>query len=139
MPYCTAQDMIDRFGEPELLQLTDRAGVGVIDDQALGLAINDASAQIDGYLAGRYELPLATVPTILVSLACDLARYQLYDIRATDSVEKRRDDAIAYLKDVATGKVSLGLSSGGVAATPSDGAQMQSGGRIFGRDTGGFL
>jgi len=138
--YCTRQNMIDRYGEQELLQLTDRDNLGVIDDQVLDQAINDASAQVDGYLAGRYELPLSTVLPILIGLSCDLARYQLFDIGAPENVEKRRDDAIAYLNSVATGKVSLGLSSGGQAATPSDGAQMQSDGRVFGRGkSNGFI
>ena len=40
--YCTEQDLIDRFGEIEVAQLTNRSGVEVIDDSVLGRAQDDA-------------------------------------------------------------------------------------------------
>lgn len=139
MPYCTRQDLIDRYGETEILQLTDRDGIGVIDDTVVTRAIDDAGAEIDGYLAGRYRLPLATVPRLITSVACDLARYHLYADGAPEAVAKRHDDAIKLLGAVSRGAINLGLSTTGDAAATSDGAQMESGGRIFGRDEGGFI
>lgn len=140
MPYCTQQDLVDRFGEDELIQLTDRANVGAIDQAVLDRAIADAGAEIDGYLAGRYALPLATVPTVLVRLACDITRYFLYDKAPPEQVAKRYDDAARFLRSVAKGEVALGADAAGVKAMPSDGAQMESGGRIFGRDQAdGFI
>ena len=44
MSYCTRQNLIDRFGEPELIQLTDLDNLGVIDDTVLNQAISDADA-----------------------------------------------------------------------------------------------
>ena len=52
--YCHEQDLIDRFGEIEIAQLTNRSGVEVIDDSVLGRAQDDADAEFDGYLARRY-------------------------------------------------------------------------------------
>ena len=139
MSYNTKQNMIDRYGEEELIQLTDRDRDGVIDDAVLDQAIADAGAEIDGYLAGRYQLPLGTVPPILTVYACDMTRYRLYDDAATEQVEKRYADALKFLRLAAEGKVQLGPADDGSKATPAGGAQMESGGRIFGRDQGGFL
>ena len=63
MAYCTQQDMIDRFGSEDLIQLTDRNALGVIDATVLSAAIDDATDTMDTYIATRYTLPLAVVPT----------------------------------------------------------------------------
>lgn len=130
--------MIDRFGERELIQLTDDDGLDVINSDILNAAIEDAEAEINGYLS-KYALPLATVPSVLVRKSCDIARYFLYDDAATEEVEKRFDKAVAFLLNVARGVISLGPDSQGDVAEVSSGAVMQSGGRVFGRDDNGFL
>lgn len=135
MPYVTQQQLVDRFGEEELIQLTDRANTGTIDAAVLNQAISDAGSEIDGYLAGRYQLPLATVPSILALYCGDIARYRLYDDVAREEVRKRYDDAIEFLRLVAKGTVRLGADEPASAG----GAQMETGGRVFGRDQGGFL
>ncbi len=121
MNYATKQNMIDRFAQSELIQLTDRAQppTGAIDDTVLNAALADANAEIDGYLMGVYQLPLPTVPANLVILACDIARYKLYDDRATEQVTKRYDDAVKYLTRVGKGELSLGLDSSNQAAPES--------------------
>lgn len=137
MPYNTKQNMIDRYGEEELIQLTDRVAAGVIDDAVLNQGIADAAAEIDGYLGGRYQLPLAVTPPILTVYACDMTRYRLYDDAATEQVEKRYQDAIKFLRFAADGKVQLGPTADGGKPTPAGGAVMESGGRIWGRGTSG--
>lgn len=139
MAYNTQQDMVNRFSEAEMIELTDDAGDGVINATVLAQAIDDATAEIDGYLAGRYSLPLAFTPQILVLYACDITRYRLYDDAVTDQVTKRYEDAISFLKLAAQGKVSFGPNTDGDTPGPAGSAQMESGGRIFGRDQGGFL
>lgn len=114
MNYCTRQDLIDRFGEDELIQLTDRAGTGAVDDAVLDQAIEDASGEIDGYLAsGGYATPLSPVPRIVTAKACDMARHALYDDHATEQVRKRYEDAIRFLRAIADGTVRLGVSAPG--------------------------
>lgn len=139
MAYCTQQNMIDRFGSEELIQLTDRANVGVIDATVLTQAIDDASSEIDSYLAGRYALPLATIPTALTRIACSMARYHLYDDAATEAVRQRYEDAVKFLRSVGTGQLDMGLSASGDRPVAAAGATMESGGRIFGRDDTGFI
>jgi phage gp36-like protein len=108
MTYATQADMVDRFGETELSQRTNRVDGTTIDTTVLGRALADADAEIDGYLAGRYALPLATVPTALVRVACDVARYRLYDDGITDVVRQRYEDATSFLKRISSGDVVLG-------------------------------
>jgi phage gp36-like protein len=140
MPYCTSQDLIDRFGEQEVLELTDRNQTGVIDKAVLEQAIADADAEIDAYLAGRYKLPLGHVPAVLPRIACDLVRYYLYEDHSTEYVQKRYDDATKFLRSVARGDVNLGLSAQGSEATPAGNAQMETGGRVWDRnDSKGFI
>lgn len=121
MIYATQQNMIDRFGEEELIQLTDRTHIGVIDAVVLTQALTDASALIDGYLRAAYTLPLANVPAELVLVCCNLARFYLYDDRVIDVVQKRRDEAVSWLKDVSAKRVSLGADSVGNAAPAASG------------------
>jgi len=138
MSYCTQQDMTDRFGEPEIMQLTDRNNIGVIDVAVLLRAISDASAEIDSYLA-KYTLPLVTIPAVLVRICCDIARYYLYDDAMIDTVEKRYEAVIKYLVQVAKGSISLGVDSAGDAPVSHDTVLMQSDGSIFGRSNNGFI
>lgn len=132
MSYAVKQDMIDRFAESELVQLTDRSGTAVaINDTVLARALSDADAEIDGYLMGRYTLPLANTPRMLTSVACDIARYRLYDDRVTEQVEKRYDDAVKLLRLIGEGKISIGPNSS-TDTTPTDGGAQSFGNeRVF--------
>lgn len=138
MPYATAQDLIDRFGEPELIQLTDDAGTGEVDQARAEQALADASATIDSYLRPRYRLPLASVPVRLVNLASDIARFLLQhggDRIPTEQAGKAHDRAIAFLKDVSKGLADLGLDATGSPAPESQGARLAGPPRAFSRDS----
>lgn len=111
MSYAIRQDLIDRFGQQELLQLLDRDGDGIEDSGLLTRVLADADAEIDSYLSGRYTLPLSPVPARLPALACDIARYRLYATQATDEVRNRYQDAIKFLTLVAKGEVELGTNT----------------------------
>lgn len=116
MTYATQPDLIDRFGELELAQLTDRANGAVIDTVVLGRALADADAEIDSYLATRYTLPLASTPLVVTRLACDMTRYRLYDAAMPETVRVRYQDAVSLLKRLANGDVQLaGLADAAVA------------------------
>ena len=74
-------------------------------------ALADARNTIDSYIAGRYTLPLSTVPQVLTRIACELARYYLYDDQITDTVKQRYDANIKFLVGVASGDVKLGVDA----------------------------
>ena len=138
MNYCTRQDMIDRFGEQELISLTDRNDTGDINDTVLDQAIADASAEIEGYLV-KYPLPLAVVPRVLVRANCDIARYFLYDDAVPEQVQTRYESIIRYLLEVSKGNINIGPDVSGNQPTSNDGAMVESGGRVFGRNDNGFM
>lgn len=133
MTYATQTDLVDRFGSAELVQLTDRAtpATGAIDTAVLGKALADADDTINSYLSIRYALPLASAPAILKRLAADIARYALYEDRVTEAVQKRYDDAIRFLKDVAAGRASVGPDGAGAEAAQTGGPGYVAPGRIF--------
>jgi len=107
MTYATQADLETRFSTEELAQRTDRIDGSVIDADVVARALADAEAEIDGYLAKRYQLPLATVPPMLARLACDIARYYLYDDCVIEVVRKRYEDSVRLLKALASGEVTL--------------------------------
>lgn len=118
--YATKQDLINRFGETELIQLTDRSNMPqtTIDDTVVDQANADAGAEIDGYLAARYTLPLETVPERLEKVASDMARFYLHGKAADESVRQAYEDGVKWLDKVSKGMVQLGLpSAGSVPAT----------------------
>lgn len=133
MTYATQQDLTDRFGALELQQLTDRADppAGAIDATVIGKALADADDQINVYLSARYTLPLASAPKILTRLACDMARYALYEDRVTEAVQKRYDAAVAQLKDFSTGRASLGLDQAGDEPAATGGPSIDANDRTF--------
>ena len=95
----TRQDLIDRFGVDELVVLTDREGRGVIDDEVLNRAIEDAEAETAAYIQAA-GLVLPSPPKVLVIKVCDIARYYLHDNGETQVVLDRYKQAIAWLRDV---------------------------------------
>ncbi|HHQ4570152.1 TPA: gp436 family protein [Aeromonas veronii] len=138
MNYATSADLLTRFGEGELLRLAMTPS-GELDQATLQLALDDASALIDGYLAGRYPLPLAHVPSALVPICADIARHRLYGEQAPEQIAKRNEAALAFLKSVGKGELALGLAADGEQLESQNLAQLQSDGRVFGRGSGGFL
>ncbi len=139
MSYATVQDLIDRFGATELMQLTDRVNrpATTIDSVVAGKALDDAEDFVNGYLAKVHALPLSTTPGILTRMTADIARYFLHG-KAADKdgpVARAYDQALAWLKDVARGLVAL--EAEGVAPAQSGGGTVQANPstRVFTRDS----
>lgn len=141
MVYATLDDMVGRFGETEMIEITDRQQTGAVDPVVAGGALDDASAEIDSYLAGRYALPFTATPRVIGRLCCNIARYQLCTAgpRMTDEVRDRYRDAVRFLELAAAGKVTLGELPSGAPVQPGATIVFQSGSHIWGRgDHGAF-
>ena len=110
--YATVQDVIDRYGNEQLLLLADRANDGVVDSAAVDTALSDASAEMDAYLAVRYSLPLSSPPALLVRLCVDIAMYRL-SVSSWPPEERRRrfDDALLLLTRLSKGEAGFGSGS----------------------------
>ncbi len=138
--YAQVDDFVVRIGEDESIELTDREMLGVVGEEVLLVALADSSSQIDGYLSGRYKLPLATVPQNLVRICCDLARYHLTSkssVTMTEEVENRYKFCLKELEQISKGVVVLGLDepTESESANGENTVQFFNGGnRIWGRD-----
>ena len=168
MPYATATELLTRFDANEIAQRADRTVPRVVHGQLLAdvaasadlsaytageaaqagvamivvdRALRDAADTIDGYISSRYTLPLAPVPPVLARVACDLARYYLYDDQVTEAVKQRYDDCIKLLAAVQAGRVQLGADSDTGQQPASTGApELVSGATVWGRDAStGFI
>jgi phage gp36-like protein len=130
--YAIQADLENRFGAEELAQRSDRINGSVIDVAVIDRALSDAEAEINAYLASRYQLPLASTPPVLVRLACDIALYRLCDV-PPDEVRKRYEDAVRDLKRAADGVLVIDGASP-LAASPvsSGGIASKTPARIFG-------
>lgn len=140
MPYASQSDMIARFGEREVIALTDRDNLGMIDAAVLAGALAEADAEIDPYLAPRHRLPLASVPKIVTGFACDIARYRLCgaSVTLTDDIRDRYRDAIRFFEQVAKGVIGLGLDAANNPAQPANTVRFSApSGRVFGRGNRG--
>jgi phage gp36-like protein len=103
--YATRNDLEVRFGEGELQQLESMQTVGNSIEEAL----QDASEEIDSYIAVRYVLPLPSTPSTLKRIACNITRYRLYFQSPTEEIENRYKAEIDFLKRVADGKATLNI------------------------------
>lgn len=136
MPYATQQDMLTRYGLPKLVQLTDinEPLVGELVPAVLASRLDDASAEIDGYLAGRMAVPLAAPPAIVKLLCCRLAYYLLLGATASDVDQADVKAARAYLASVAKGEISLAAPDQVVAVSGEGAVQFEVGAKDWGRE-----
>jgi phage gp36-like protein len=122
MSYCTLTDIEAVIQEADLIQLTDDGGLGVLDQAKVDAAIASAGDLIDGYLRGKYTLPIASVPETLKTIAVDISLYRLYERRLKlsmpESIQLSYKNAVALLAQIQQGKFSLGVAA---AATPGHG------------------
>jgi phage gp36-like protein len=133
MPYVTSQQLVDRFGLDELIQVSNPTDptATAINDTRVANAVADISALIDAKLGARYAVPLTSVPLVLQNIACDLVRARLYDDRIPDRIADREKAALKLLDDIAAGNLTLGLDAAAQPTAPSDGPQYFSGTPTF--------
>ena len=135
--YITAQDIKTRLGADDYAVLVGEArGTARIRG-----AIADACGEIDGHVQKRYALPLpAPTPTAIQRIAVDIVIYRLSgDSRVTEDRRKRYEDAVAFLKAIARGDVSLGIApAGGDKSQKKETVAITSSKRRFNRDNQTF-
>lgn len=111
MDYCTIEDIETQTSTPTLIQLTSDDGQEAVDRVVANEAILYSSTLIDGYLRGRYTLPLDAHFPLLRILAIDLSIHRLYSRRMRDEmpevIENNYKNAISTLKDIQKGVISL--------------------------------
>lgn len=88
-------------------------------------ALRDAEAEVNGYLQGTYDVPVAgssdETPRILRRLTCHIAHYNLQEA-PTQAARERYEDAKEELKMIARGTIQLGIQVDG-DDSPAGGSQ----------------
>lgn len=142
MRYCTRDDIGRAIPELTLVQLSnDDPAAEQPNDNVIEDAVRQAEELVDGYLRGRYDLPLNPVPTVLRDAVVYLARHWLYQRRPEgalpDAVKDSRKDTIRLLESIRDGVVTLGMPSGQAAPEPGEirvrARHQQFGGDLWGR------
>ena len=126
MPYTTQAKLTDRFGEQILIQLTDRGelATGTVDAAVVSQAIEDTDAVIDGYVARRYALPMASVPPLIASLALDIAIYKLHVRSPGEKIEADYKAAMKSLEAISSGAIRLPIAGAETPGSGSSGARV---------------
>lgn len=148
--YCTVEEIRSSIKDETL---DDLIGHERIDDEELKEekmkliiqeAIEDADAEIDGYLNKRYSVPLANPQKVINKLSKDIAIYNIFSRRGIrkDSEEEnyltRYKNAIKFLENIAKGLIEIGTNipeeEGTITQKPSD-FRISSSKRLFSRKT----
>jgi phage gp36-like protein len=115
MAYSTLDDIKAHIPEENLIQLTDDENLGTINQTRIDEAIEYADEIINGYLRGRYTLPLSPVPGLITKLSVDLAIFHLYsrrlELEMPESMMQRYKNAIKLLEQIQRGLITLGVDS----------------------------
>ena len=111
MDYCSIEDIELHISTPTLSQLTSDEGQEVVNRDVAQESILYASTLIDGYLRGRYTLPLNIHFPLLRILCIDLSVHRLYSRRMRNEmpevIENNYKNAIQTLKDIQKGVITL--------------------------------
>ena len=161
MTYANATELLTRFDAAEIAQRVDRGVPRLVTAELLTAlasfgdlgaftaaeiarantalvvvqrALQDADDTINGYISARYTMPLAPVPAVLARVACELARFYLYDDQVTDLIKDRHAANMKWLAEVSKGTVSLGAdATSGLQPASSAGAELVSGATVWKR------
>ncbi len=115
--YCTRDDIAELIPERTLTQLSNDDPKATLPNwEIVDRSIRFATNSINGFLRGRYTLPLPAVDELVKEWTTFIARWWLYNRRPDGkelphAVVVSYDNAIASLKLVQSGKLNLGDGS----------------------------
>ena len=125
MNYCQVSDIEMVAPAQDLVDLTDDANTGSMNQAIITQHISDASELIDDYLRGRYDLPFTTVPGLLLRICRSITIYNLYArrirINPPEAVTDGNKNAMRLLDKIQNGTIVLGVADA-PPDTPDSGA-----------------
>lgn len=146
MAYCTVLEVLEMLKDDMINVII---GDDYIEDEAERIkaitplaeqAVDDAQAEIDGYLAKRYNVPFSRTPQVINKFSKDIALYNLVSRKGIDETDRektyltRYNSAISFLTKVAKGEIDIGISEGNSTEDAAqNGFTMKSAGRTFTR------
>ena len=77
------------------------------DDAQLTEYLTAAQAEVESYVAVRYELPLEPVPALLLELVAQIARYRAYPEAPEPHIRQVYEDAVRRLHEISAGTAAL--------------------------------
>lgn len=111
MPYTTRQKITAKLPDRFLVEALDDDADGEEDEGLLDTIIANADEEIDGYLQGRYTLPLTPTPGLLLTASLILTLEALYFRRGVDAdknpYRNRASEIRARLRRIADGDEQL--------------------------------
>ena len=138
MSYITQTDFVPgQMTEDRLVQLTDDDKDSVADAGVVAKAIQDAEAEINGYVATRYAVPIAApVPDLVRKLDIDITIYNVWRRRekVPELVRTAYEDAVKKLEGIAKGTITLGVDPAPAESTKSSAGETMGDERVFTRD-----
>jgi phage gp36-like protein len=141
--YATLADMVERYGEAEILRMSVIDGDLPEDledprvEARVSRAIETASSVIDSFLGKRYTTPIAVPPLSVVEAACVIARHWLSSSGSTtpsETAQTARDQTLSWLNKIAQGMVTI---EGLAAISKSSSARVSDRPAIYDPGTGG--
>ena len=122
MAYCTESEVFAAVKEDAYNSLLGEQYIEDVEERKKHLqplveeAIEDADAEIDGYLAKRYDVPMSPAPKVLNKFSKDIAVYNLMSRIGIDESDRdktylnRYNAAVKFLEGVAKGLIDIGTS-----------------------------
>lgn len=112
--YLVERDVISSLTKQTLVELTNEDySATEIDNSVIETVIKSQSEMVDGYLRGRYDVPLPEAPTMIKDITLDLVKYALYkrrpESKMPETIESDRKFAIKQLEDIRDSKIHLGI------------------------------
>lgn len=138
--YATVANMIERFGELEMIRLSrpDDRTAETVEEAKIEVALADGAALINDYLRKRYQVPVEQPPESVVRANCILARYDLAQgerIEPTEQMRLARKEVIDWLEGLSEGKVTLDAPASGSGSSAASGARASDRCRAFSGDS----
>lgn len=133
MAYNTVANFVAFVGEAEARALAPAVAPATgYDAVRIQGALDSASATADTYFAAQYPTPLNPVPLVVADTVLELAR-ELLDRQGRDFLIKAADRRRAWLKDVAQGKATLGVTAEDAPASSANlgGVLIDAPARVF--------
>lgn len=111
MAYSTNDDLYERMDEQLVVQLTDDANTGVVNESVLADKRDTCHELVNSYLRGQYTVPMDPAPKLLADVEADLLVDKLYSRRPNmqkpESVKDDYNAAMDTLKAIAKGTIQL--------------------------------
>lgn len=121
--YCSSSDLSTRLTAAQVVALADDDGDGVADTSVVDAAITDADAEIDVWLAPRYQVPFTTAPAFIASASATLAAERLFRRHRDtppEALQASIDETRAMLERISKGQADLPEDDEAVGRARSD-------------------